>query len=263
MIAIAPSHKNQLTNYTSWLTKRNLPFVVLKDGDSLASCSMLLLCGGPDVGSVPERDEREIRWFNESYGKIPVLGICRGLQISNVILGGSLHEDLSSERVMHTSSVNEISGEPAKTLESSWHDVVINGKKIRVNSRHHQGISVLAPGLKPIALCEEDDLVEMAEGDKALFVQWHPEREEVWGTEAEQVVYDWIMAHHHNKDTVINKIRSYADTKGFTVISYDRIRKSIDSTLDDSSIDLLIESNRHLAKRVKDKHGRKAIKVLS
>jgi GMP synthase-like glutamine amidotransferase len=263
MIAIAPSHKNQLDNYTNWLRKRNLPFVILKEGDSVSSCSMLLLCGGPDVGSVPERDERELRWFKESYGRIPVLGVCRGLQISNVILGGKLHEDLSAEKVTHTSSVNEIAGEPNKTLESSWHHVMLHdGRKIRVNSRHHQGISELATGLKPLAWCEEDQLLEMVEGDRSLFVQWHPEREEVWGTEAEQVVYDWIAAHYAS-DSTIDKIRSYTQAKGFTVISYDRIRKSIDSTMDDASIDLLVESNIHSMKKVKDKHGRKAIKVLS
>jgi GMP synthase-like glutamine amidotransferase len=224
---------------------------------------MLLLCGGPDVGSVPDRDSREISWFKESYGKIPVLGICRGLQISNVILGGKLHEDLSSEKVTHTSSVNEIAGEPNKALESSWHDVVFHdGKKIKVNSRHHQGISELAPGLKPLAWCEEDQVLELVEGDNALFVQWHPERDEVWGSEAEQVVYDWIVSHIETGSNV-EKIRSYVKAKGFTVISYDRVRRNIDSSLNDFSIDLLIESNSHSMKKVKDKHGRMAIKVLS
>lgn len=263
MIAIAPAHKNQLINYTTWLRKRNLPFMVLKEGDSVASCEMLLLCGGPDVGTVPDRDSREISWFTECYGRIPILGICRGLQISNVILGGNLHEDLASDRVTHTSSVNEIAGEPNKSLESSWHEVILyDGRKIRVNSRHHQGIKEIAPGLKPLAHCEEDGLLEMVEGNMSLFVQWHPEREEVWGTEAEEIVYEWIKSQLSPID-LIDRIRAYTDTKGFTVISYDRIRKSIDSSLDDRSIDLLVESNSHLIKKVKDKKGRMAIKVLS
>ena len=263
MIAIAPAHKNQLINYTTWLRKRNLPFVVLKEGDSISSCEMLLLCGGPDVGTVPDRDSREISWFTECYGRIPILGICRGLQISNVILGGNLHEDLASDRVTHTSSVNEIAGEPNKTLESSWHEVVLHdGRKITVNSRHHQGIKEIASGLKPLAHCVEDGLLEMVEGNMSLFVQWHPEREEVWGTEAEEIVYEWIRS-QLTPSNLIDRIRAYTDTKGFTVISYDRIRKSIDSSLEDGFIDLLVESNSHLIKKVKDKQGRKAIKVLS
>ena len=78
-------------------------------------------------------------------------------------------------------------------MESSFHDIVFsNGKRIKVNSRHHQGIKDLAPGLEPVARCTEDGLLEMVKGQNCLFVQWHPERPDVWGTEAEQVVFDWL-----------------------------------------------------------------------
>jgi len=169
MIGIAPAHKNQLGNYTSWLSKRGFSYKVLKQGETLEGCKALLLCGGPDVGAQPERDQQETMWFKEAYSKIPVLGICRGLQISNVLLGGTLHEDLSSEKVTHTSNKVAIAGEPIPILESSWHNVNFeDGRVIKVNSRHHQGIKDLAEGLKPIAVCSDDELFEMVSGDKYL-----------------------------------------------------------------------------------------------
>jgi putative glutamine amidotransferase len=193
MVGIVPAHESQFENYTSWLLKRNLPFKILKPEDHIDDCRVLILCGGPDVGLDQKRDELEKMWFSRAYGKVAILGICRGLQISNVILGGTLIEDLSEESVKHTTNKKEVSGEPKPLFESSFHDVVFsNGKKIKVNSRHHQGIKDLAPGLEPVARCTEDGLLEMVEGQNCLFVQWHPERPDVWGTEAEQVVFDWL-----------------------------------------------------------------------
>ena len=262
MIGIAPSHKNQLGNYTSWLSKRGFPYKLLKKGETLQGCSALLLCGGPDVGQNPERDQSEIAWFKQAYGRIPVLGICRGLQISNVILGGTLHEDLPSDKVKHTSNKVEIAGEPQALLESSWHDIILeDGKRIRVNSRHHQGIKDLAPDLKSCAICAEDDLLEMVSGEKSLFVQWHPERPDVWGTEAEEIVFNWL------KDQIkivepLHQIFSYLKRKNFTVVSNDRIRQSINESFSDDFINSLILQNPTKIKKVRDKFGRTALKML-
>jgi len=266
MIALAPSHKNQLGNYKSWLEKRGLAYKILREGDVVSSFSMLILCGGPDVGSAKKRDQLELAWFKEAYGKIPVLGICRGLQLANVALGGTLYEDLSTEKVFHASNKIEIAGEPRPLLESSWHDVSVgdeNGirEKLRVNSRHHQGIKQLAPGLTSLAICEEDGLIEMARGDKALFVQWHPEREDVWGTRAEEIVYQWVTENYRDSST-IDMIISYMRSKGFTVVSNERIRKSIDPSMSDSKINSLISENSSL-KKVTDKHGRSAVKLIN
>jgi GMP synthase-like glutamine amidotransferase len=270
-IAIAPSHINQLGNYTNWLTKRNLHYKVLSPGESLRGCTMLLLCGGPDVGTARQRDDAEIKWFKEAYGNIPVLGVCRGLQISNVILGGTLYDNLDEKKIKHTSNKIEIAGEPSPLLESSWHDVVFNdGTRFKVNSRHHQGIDRLADGLRIIAKCSEDEVLEMVEGDKALFVQWHPEREDVWGTDAEEVVYNWLKLHYKEStvphvpvvDNPKQKIGNYLRSKGFTTVSNDRIRKSIDPSYSDDFLYRLIQENRFEMKRVTDKNGLIALKFL-
>ncbi len=195
MIALAPSHKNQLGNYTSWLEKNNFTYKILENKDTLEGCSMLILCGGPDVGTAEKRDKRESAWFLDAYGRIPVLGVCRGLQLANILLGGTLHEDLSSDPIKHASNRIEIANEPNSLMESSYHEIIFtNGRRMKVNSRHHQGIKDLAPGLEPVAKCLDDSLWEMVMGKKSLFVQWHPEREEIWNTEAEMIVSDWIKS---------------------------------------------------------------------
>jgi GMP synthase-like glutamine amidotransferase len=270
MIGIAPSHRNQLGNYTSWMEKRGLPYKLLKPNESLEGCSMLLLCGGPDIGTSPERDEQEARWFKEAYGKIHILGICRGLQLSNVMLGGTLHSDLNEDAVKHTPNKVEIAGEPQPLMESSWHDIEFeDGRRFKVNSRHHQGICEMAPGLKSIAVCTDDKLVEMAEGDKALFVQWHPERPDVWGTEAESVIYEWIAERIDTSvktspapKNPVQMILEYMTEKGFTVISNERVRKSIDPSLDDRAISKLLIENSTRIRKSKDKHGRIAIRRI-
>lgn len=267
-IAVAPAHRSQLKNYTSWLEKHNLPYRVLNTGDIIdEKYSMLILTGGADVGKQGEelRDTNDIGWFKQSYGKIPVLGICRGFQLANVVLGGILHTDLSDTPVKHTSSKKEIAGEPNPLLESSYHDIVYESKKLRVNSRHHQGINVIAEGLIPVAYCEDDKLIEMATGNNSVFVQWHPEREEIWGTEAETMISEWIKGHIKERidvqRTALSNIASYFKSKGFSVVSEERIKKSINESYDSYFLTSLIERYPVLLKRVTDKKGKPAIRI--
>ena len=178
---------------------------------------------------------------------------------SNVILGGSLHKDLNSEKIQHTTNKLEIAGEPRPLMESSFHEVVYGEETFRVNSRHHQGIDILAPSLKPLATCSVDGLLEMVEGDKSLFVQWHPERSDVWGTRAESVVYDWIKS-LNPQGTHVEEINKYMKVKKFNTISYKRVRENIDQGLSDLDIDTIISNNSGMFKRVTDRKGRKAIK---
>lgn len=186
MIGVAPPYKTEVHYYTEWLERRNLPYKILKKEDTLEGCDIFMLCGGADIGKKPDRDQKEFKWFDEAIEKkIPILGICRGMQLANVALGGTLFEDLQT-KVKHTSD---------KALsESSYHDVssLRLATSFRVNSRHHQGVDSLAESLLPIVWCNKDHLVEAATGENSLYVQWHPEREEIYDTPAEQMCYIFL-----------------------------------------------------------------------
>ena len=158
----------------------------------------LLLGGGVDVdparygrsllenGTVevdPERDRIDFALFEEARRKgAPVFGICRGLQVVNVALGGTLVQDIPAERpsvVVHARTRDEktrldhtVEVSPETRLAA-----LANTNEVRVNSRHHQAIERVAPGLavsgtSPDGLAEA---VESAAGDWVLAVQWHPE----------------------------------------------------------------------------------------
>ena len=111
--------------------------------------------------------------------RLPILAICRGIQILNVALGGTLYQDLGSERpgpVAHTGddSRHTVRVEPGSLLERT-----LGARAATVNSRHHQAIRDLAPGLRAVAWAE-DGVIEAVEAADAaapwtLAVQWHPE----------------------------------------------------------------------------------------
>jgi putative glutamine amidotransferase len=161
-----------------------------------AEAQGLLLMGGVDVNPKlygekrgpltdkphEERDTHEIRLLEQALARdVPVLAICRGHQLLNVAMGGSLLQDIEeSGHKWHEdgeSSWHEIAFEPSGRL------VGVYGSEVRVNSRHHQGITRdrLAEGLRPVA-ASHDDFVEAMESDTHRWVtgvQWHPERPEI------------------------------------------------------------------------------------
>lgn len=156
----------------------------------------LLLTGGQDVAPeryraqpLPEcgetcnaRDAMELRLIRASLKRdLPLLGICRGVQLLNVYFGGTLFQDLPTQhphgidhhmqppydRVVHT--VDLVPGTPLHSL--------LKRPSLGVNSYHHQAIRRLAPRLKVMAV-SEDGLIESVYLPDYRFVwgvQWHPE----------------------------------------------------------------------------------------
>ena len=120
-------------------------------------------------------DETELRLFQQARDReLPVLGICRGQQVINVALGGTLVQHLEDHDVRgfgRSHLAHTIEVDPTSELGHAAGE-----HKIRVNSFHHQAIKRLAPGLHQTAK-GEDDTVEGVESDDGLIVavQCHPE----------------------------------------------------------------------------------------
>lgn len=112
--------------------------------------------------------------------KMPLLGICRGAQVANVALGGSLVQDIPSQipesRIVHMQQAfsydtdHDVRFDPGSRLYSLF------GESIRINSRHHQSIDAPGKGIR-ITAWAPDGVVEGAEHESLPIdlVQWHPE----------------------------------------------------------------------------------------
>lgn len=165
----------------------------------LAQCDGLLLAGGEDIHphryhAAPHpaldltnaaRDEAELLIARHALARgMPIFGICRGQQLLNVAMGGTLYQDLPSER---PSFIDHAFGDARRDFralshgitlsEDSWLAEVLGVSELAVNSLHHQAIRDLAPGLRAVAHAV-DGVVEAVEGEGDAFVvavQCHPE----------------------------------------------------------------------------------------
>ncbi len=139
------------------------------------------LYGGHDDGRAsidPERDRFEIEMIEHAlHTRLPLLGICRGAQLINVVLGGSLHGDI---RGLRRQTSNFRTPLPRKTALSARRGVlcqVLRRERWPINSLHHQAIDRLGQGLV-VAARDLDNFVQAVEceqGRLILGVQWHPE----------------------------------------------------------------------------------------
>ncbi|MGB8453146.1 MAG: gamma-glutamyl-gamma-aminobutyrate hydrolase family protein [Anaerocolumna sp.] len=161
-------------------------------------CDGFLFTGGPDIDPfrfgeetirqcgvvVPERDKMEEDLFHIAMeADKPILGICRGIQILNVFLGGTLYQDITAQfpadlSLAHSqpSGRSVLSHSVLVKEETLLHDI-LSKDYIKVNSFHHQGIKDIAPSLK-VAGVSADSLIEavyLPEHKFFLGVQWHPE----------------------------------------------------------------------------------------
>ncbi len=166
-------------------------------GTSLAGVSGLVLLGGSDVNPAryresrhPEtqdpndpRDARELSLIAEALERdVPILAICRGLQILNVQHGGTLVQHLEpverhrQESRDHSRSAHSIEIVPGTKLAR-----IAGGEmQRRVNSRHHQAVARLGEGLIVSATDPGDGMIEAVERPDKRFVvavQWHPENQ--------------------------------------------------------------------------------------
>jgi gamma-glutamyl-gamma-aminobutyrate hydrolase PuuD len=193
---LAPNAERTQYYYDS-LHEAGAEYVVVEDGSLPAAASGLMLLGGVDVdpklyGEEPhpktdkthrERDDNELELVREALERdLPVLCVCRGHQLLNVAMGGSLVQDLEGPSHKWVNG-NDSNWHEVDVLDGRLAEVYGRGASIRVNSRHHQGVTdeQLAPGLKVTAR-SPDGLIEAFESAShrwVVGVQWHPERPEM------------------------------------------------------------------------------------
>ena len=193
----------ELTDYA-----RALDGLVLQGGNDVAPECYAQEPLHPDWAGdvVRDRYEMELIAAFVKAGK-PVFGICRGLQLINVMFGGTLWQDIATqvpgsrahrELGRYENHFHEVAFEPGSTLAQLYPGVT----RARTNSIHHQGIQSLAPGFAVEARCPDDGVIEAirrSSGSYVAAVQWHPEFHESGGTnhlDDRALLQDFLQACH-------------------------------------------------------------------
>jgi putative glutamine amidotransferase len=193
--------ERKLELYKEWLGSSGVPCSITTlsylsgNTSELDSCGVLVLSGGSDVdpafyggparhpsitGVDKQRDEFELHLLREAIAKkIPVLGICRGMQVMNVFLGGTLIPDLEEagypshrSREEGTACLHSVGVEKESLLSA-----VAGTASGVVHSSHHQAVGIPGSGVA-VSSRSADGVIEAIEvpGAAILGVQWHPER---------------------------------------------------------------------------------------
>jgi putative glutamine amidotransferase len=161
-------------------------------------CDGFIFAGGADIEpcrygeerhenlgeTTPYRDQVEFLTFAEILKtRKPIMGICRGSQLINVALGGTLYQDIPSEiKSDLTHKQEHPHSEPAheaNVVSGSLLHLIIGKSRININSLHHQAIKGLGRGLEPMAVADDGiiEAIHKTDDDRLLWgFQWHPEK---------------------------------------------------------------------------------------
>jgi len=175
------------------LTRAGARAMRLVAGDALPTDELdgLVIGGGDDIGAElyggkvlpdvridPERDKLELRLLEGALPRgLPILGICRGSQMLNIALGGTLHTDIHAVYVQAPRMRTVLPRKTIHVVEGSRLDRILRCNPCRVNALHHQSVDRVGRGLKVVAR-DESGIVQATEGAGPSFllgVQWHPE----------------------------------------------------------------------------------------
>ena len=219
----AQSQLNQVY-YTSIVKAGGVPYIIppfdvlAEKGwadDILDALDGIVFSGGGDVNPLyfdeqpirdlhavaTERDEMELLLVRRAADKqIPILGICRGIQVMNVAFGGTVLQDIYKQGdnvwIKHSQNAPRFASSHTVSLESGSLLARIYGKQeLAVNSFHHQAVGKLAPGFKVTATSPDGviEAMESTEHKSILGVQWHPEcLGNTWDTP--ENVFTWIVS---------------------------------------------------------------------
>ncbi len=193
---------SKIQNYVDWILNYDPSIEIVKlsheknSANDILKCSALLLPGGGDAdpklygqdnshGLSKKIDEKRDAFESELFklaiaNKVPVLGICRGLQIVNVFLGGTLFQDIPDHKSEDSNSTDDL-----------VHQINVDEKSLLfrltknitgdINSSHHQAVEKIANELQ-VSSTSNDGMIESLEWKDCLnkspmlLVQWHPER---------------------------------------------------------------------------------------
>lgn len=202
-VGVTSGREQRIERYLDRLRDAGLdPVSLSRPGQTLDGCAGLVLTGGVDIDPAmfheqrhprtqppdPVRDQVEFSLLKDALERdLPVLAICRGLQVANVALGGSLlqHiEDWSHVPLKDADSYDErTSGRHHLTL-SGLLEELFGTTRMEVNSRHHQAVTLerLAPRLEVTAMSDDGYVEGFVDPSKRwlVAVQWHPEREDAF-----------------------------------------------------------------------------------
>ncbi len=195
-----------------------LPYVTKDETiqEFIDACDGFFITGGVDVDPIkygeemmqvcgeiePERDELEFKAFSKILkSKKPLLGVCRGMQLINVALNGTLYQDIPTQI---PSNINH--SQPRQERFVPTHDVLVKEgtplyqlvktDRIMGNTFHHQAIKRLGNGLQVMAVAE-DGIIEAIYSTDYPYLrgyQWHPERIFKLSKENEKIFIDFINA---------------------------------------------------------------------
>ncbi len=193
-------------NYVRWLKENeNIEVIKLsvenKNADEIKKCDGLLLSGGRDIypkyygsrnfnypnapqdGFDENRDEFEISVFKLAQEKdLPVLAVCRGLQLVNCVLGGNLKQDLGRPlNMIHRAEGGNDKAHGLNIVSGTQLAELTNSRRGVVNSAHHQAIKRPAKGLKVNCVSDDGTIEGLEWADRSnkpflICIQWHPER---------------------------------------------------------------------------------------
>ena len=177
------------------------------------SPSALVIGGGNDIspehygGDIdskvkldPARDELEIGWIRRALDEtIPMLGICRGAQLINVLLGGKLHQDIRQMRRLTYNRPGLLPTKQVWLLSNSGLSRITGKTHLRVNSLHHQAVDLPGDKLTRIGW-DLDDITQAIESTincPVIGVQWHPEY--LFYLPSQLAIFRWLVQQTHSE----------------------------------------------------------------